>query len=141
MNITLEMLESLVDAQATAFMGSVDDREFPNLKAMLAPRRREGLRVFYFTTNTSSMRVAQYRRNPRAAVYFCDQAAFRGLMLRGQMEVLEDAASRRLIWREGDTLYYPLGVDDPDYCVLRLTACDGRYYSDFHSENIEIKEK
>ena len=55
------------------------------------------------------------------------------------MEVLEDAASRRLIWREGDTEYYPQGVDDPDYSVLRFTAVEGRYYSNFHSENIEIK--
>lgn len=58
------------------------------MKAMLAPRVREGMKVFYFTTNTSSMRAAQYRRNPKAAVYFCDGASFEGLMLRGTMEVL-----------------------------------------------------
>lgn len=140
MKISLETIESLVDRQAVAFVGSVDAEGFPNMKAMLAPRKREGLSVFYFTTNTSSMRVAQYRRNPQASVYFCDSSSFQGFMLRGTMEVLEDAASRRLIWRDGDTEYYPLGVDDPDYCVLRFTACDGgRYYSDFHSENIEIK--
>lgn len=134
-----ETLEKLVDAQAVAFIASVDAEGFPNMKAMLAPRVRRGLRVFYFTTNTSSMRVGQYRADSHAAVYFCDPLTFRGLMLTGEMEVLEDAASRRLIWREGDTEYYPLGVDDPDYCVLRFTALEGRYYTDFHSENIEIK--
>lgn len=139
MPIALNTLESLVDRQAVAFVGSVDAEGFPNMKAMLAPRVREGLRVFYFTTNTSSMRVAQYRRDPKASVYFCDGSSFEGLMLRGTMEVLTDAASRRLIWRDGDTEYYPLGVDDPDYCVLRFTACEGRYYSNYHSENIEIK--
>ena len=50
------------------------------------------------------------------------------------------AATRRLIWREGDTEYYPLGVDDPDYCVLRFTACDGRTYTDYHSENFVIEK-
>lgn len=133
------MLGELIDARDTAFIGSVDAAGFPNLKAMLAPRVREGLRVFYFTTNTSSMRVAQYRCNPHASVYFCDPQAFRGLLLTGTMEVLEDAASRRLIWRDGDTEYYPAGVDDPDYCVLRFTARAGRYYCDYHSENIEIE--
>lgn len=139
MSIAMNSLESLVDRQAVAFVGSVDAEGFPNMKAMLAPRVREGLRVFYLTTNTSSMRVAQYRRDPKASVYFCDGSSFEGLMLRGTMEVLADAASRRLIWRDGDTEYYPLGVDDPDYCVLRFTACGGRYYSNYHSENIEIK--
>ena len=130
MSVAFNTLESLVDRQAVAFIGSVDAEGFPNMKAMLAPRVREGLKVFYFTTNTSSMRAAQYCRNPKAAVYFCDGAS---------LEVLEDAASRRLIWREGDTEYYPQGVDDPDYSVLRFTAVEGRYYSNFHSENIEIK--
>lgn len=133
-------LERLIDSRATAFVASIDAEGFPVMKAMLAPRVREGLGVFYFTTNTSSMRVAHFRRDPRASVYFCDEVAFRGLLLTGHMEVLEDAASRRLIWREGDTEYYPAGVDDPDYCVLRFTARAGRYYRDYHSENIEIED-
>lgn len=141
MNDIREMLEALIDRQSVAFIASIDAQGYPNMKAMLAPRKREGLSVFYFTTNTSSMRVAQYRRDPRASVYFCDPQTFEGFQLRGTMEVLEDAASRRLIWRDGDTEYYPLGVDDPDYCVLRFTvAGDGRYYSNFHSENIEINQ-
>lgn len=128
-----------IDARDTAFIASVDAEGFPQMKAMLPPRVREGLKVFYFTTNTSSMRVRHFRRDARASVYFCDSQAFRGLLLTGTMEVLEDAASRRLIWREGDTEYYPAGMDDPDYCVLRFTACKGRYYCDYHSENIEIE--
>ena len=136
--MTLQEVERLIDSRATAFVASVDEAGFPNMKAMLAPRLREGLRTFYFTTNTHSMRVAQYRRDPKAGVYFCDEAGFRGVMLRGTMETLTDAASRRLIWREGDTEYYPLGVDDPDYCVLRFTARDGRTYAGYDSENFVI---
>ena len=105
---------------------------------MLAPRQREGLRVFYFTTNASSLRVRQYRHNPQACVYFCDRRFFRGVMFRGGMEVLEDMESKSAIWREGDTLYYPLGLLDPDYCVLRFTAESGRFYSKFRSEDFAL---
>ena len=38
-------------------------------------------------------------------------------MLRGMMDVLTDSASKEMIWQEGDTMYYPEGVTDPDYCV------------------------
>lgn len=107
--------------------------------AMLAPRKREGIRVFYFTTNTSSRRVAQYRENPKACIYFCDQRFFRGVMLKGRMEVLEDATSKELIWLDGDTMYYSKGVTDPDYCVLRFTAESGRYYSNFKSEDFRTE--
>lgn len=134
----IKTIGNLIDKQSTAFLSSVDADGFPNIKAMLAPRLREGLRVFYLTSNTSSMRAAQYRQNPKACLYFCDRRFFRGVMLLGTVEVLTDAAAKELIWREGDTMYYPLGVTDPDYCVLRFTAHQGRYYSNFKSEDFSI---
>ena len=134
----IKTIGNLIDKQSTAFLSSVDADGFPNTKAMLAPRLREGLRVFYLTSNTSSMRAAQYRQNPKACLYFCDRRFFRGVMLLGTVEVLTDAAAKELIWREGDTMYYPQGVTDPDYRVLRFTAHQGRYYSNFKSEDFSI---
>lgn len=129
---------NIIDKQSTAYISSVDEDGFPNTKAMLAPRKREGIKELYFTTNTSSMRVKQYRENPKASVYFCDKRFFRGVMLKGTMEVLEDSDSKEIIWQAGDTIYYPLGVTDPDYCVLKFTAQEGRYYSNFKSESFNI---
>lgn len=133
-----QTIGNLVDKQKTAYISSVDGDGFPNTKAMLAPRKREGIRTFWFTTNTSSKRVAQYRENPKACVYFCDRRFFRGVMLKGTMEVLEDAGSKEMIWERGDTMYYPQGVTDPDYCVLKFTAETGRYYSNFKSEDFDV---
>jgi general stress protein 26 len=129
---------NLIDKQGVAIISSIDGEGYPNTKAMLPPRKREGIKAFYFSTNTSSKRVAQYRKNPRACIYFFDKRFFRGVMMKGSMEVLEDEASRKMIWREGDTMYYPKGVTDPDYCVLKFTAGSGRYYSNFKSEDFEV---
>jgi Uncharacterized stress protein (general stress protein 26) len=129
---------NLIDKQSVAFVASVDGDGFPNMKAMLAPRKREGIKEFWFTTNTSSARVKQYLANPTASIYFYDKRFFRGVMLYGTMEVLTDADSKELIWREGDEMYYPQGVIDPDYCVLKFTAVKGRYYSNFKSEDFKI---
>jgi general stress protein 26 len=84
------------------------------------------------------MRVAQYRQNPKASIYFCDKRFFRGVQLIGAMEICEDAPTKEMIWREGDTMYYPVGIADPDYCVLKFTARKGRYYSNFKSEDFEV---
>ncbi len=35
-------------------------------------------------------------------------------------------------------MYYPLGVTDPDYCVLRFTADAGRFYQNFGSEDFAV---
>lgn len=132
-------IENLIEKQNVSYISSIGDDGFPNTKAMLPPRKHEGIKVFYFTTNTSSMRVSQYRENPKACIYFCDKRFYRGVMLKGFMEVLEDSESKESIWQEGDTMYYPKGVTDPDYCVLKFTADSGRYYSNFHSENFNIE--
>jgi general stress protein 26 len=133
-----QTIGKLIDKQGVSFISSVDSDGYPNMKAMLPPRKREGIKHFYFTTNTSSMRVSQYKINPKASIYFCDRRFFRGVMLKGTMEVLEDPSSKEMIWHEGDTMYYPLGVTDPDYCVLKFTAQKGRYYHDFKSEDFMI---
>ena len=133
-----QTIGNLIDKQGVAFIGSVDGDGFPNVKAMLPPREREGIREFYFTTNTSSLRVAQYRADSKACIYFCDRRFFRGVMLKGTMEVLEEPESKEMIWREGDTTYYPEGVSDPDYCVLKFTAVSGRYYANFSSEDFVV---
>ncbi|MCL1848012.1 MAG: pyridoxamine 5'-phosphate oxidase family protein [Coriobacteriia bacterium] len=134
-----QTIGNLIDKQTVSIISSVDSEGFPNTKAMLAPRKREGIGVFWFTTNTSSARVAQYRLDPKACIYFFDRRFFRGVMLKGAMEVLEDAESKEMIWREGDTLYYPKGVTDPDYCVLRFTAQSGRYYANLRSEDFVVE--
>lgn len=133
-----QTIGNLIDKQSVAFISSIDKDGYPNTKAMLPPRKREGIKAFYFTTNTSSMRVKQYMDNVKACIYFCDKRFFRGVMLKGTMEVLQDNHSKEMIWKEGDTMYYSKGVTDPDYCVLKFTAESGRFYSNFKSENFEI---
>ena len=133
-----DLIAKMADTLPIAYISSVDKEGFPWTKAMLAPRKRESIKTFYFTTNTFSLRVAHYKANPKASIYFCDEKGFMGMMLRGTMEVLTDAASKEMIWREGDTQYYPAGVTDPNYCVLKFTAIDGRFYSDFYPRSFLI---
>jgi general stress protein 26 len=129
---------NLIERASVAIISSVDNEGFPNTKAMLPPRVREGLKHIYFSTNTSSRRVKQYTENEKACVYFFDKRFYRGVLLKGTMKVLQDSGAKEMIWRDGDELYYPEGVTDPDYCVLKFTALQGRYYSNFKSEDFNV---
>ncbi|MBR5767843.1 MAG: pyridoxamine 5'-phosphate oxidase family protein [Clostridia bacterium] len=133
-------IEKFIGRRQVAFICSVDGEGFPNVKAMLRPRKTDGLKYFYFSTNTSSMRVGQYLKNPNACIYFYRKGLFRytGVMLRGKMEVLTDQETKNAIWRRGDTVFYKDGVTDPDYCVLKFTAESGRYYCDLRTENFTV---
>lgn len=136
-----KIIERFIDKQKVSFICSVDEENYPNVKAMLRPRKRTGLKEFYFSTNTSSMRVRQYSENPKACIYFYHKGLIKyvGVMLKGTMEVLTDQETKNMIWRKGDTLFYKKGVTDPDYCVLRFTAESGRYYCDLKTMSFDVE--
>ncbi len=138
--MNIEKIKKFIDKQRVSFICSIDENNYPNMKAMLKPRKRSGLKEFYFSTNTSSMRVKQYINNPNASIYFYHKGLIKyvGVMLKGKMEVLTDPESKQMIWKKGDTMYYKKGVTDPDYCVLKFTAESGRYYCDLRTENFDI---
>ncbi len=136
---TKEEIFDFINKQKVSFIASVDEDGFPNMKAMLAPRKIKGSSV-YFTTNTSSMRVSQYRKNTKASVYFYSKGRFKyeGVMLVGKMDILTDDENKRDIWRAGDTMFYKKGVTDPDYCVLKFTAEKARVYCDLKTESFDL---
>ena len=137
--MTKEQIFEFIKEQKTAMISSVDESGFPNTKAMLAPRKIDG-NDLYFTTNTSSMRVAQYDANEKACVYFYKRGRFSyvGVMLVGTMKVLKEQSVKDEIWRAGDTMFYKNGKTDPDYCVLKFSAQKCRVYKDLKTLWIDI---
>ena len=137
----LKKVEKFIRKQKVSFICSIDNQNYPNVKAMLKPRKVVGVKEFYFSTNTSSMRVKQYLENPNACIYFYHKGLIKyvGVMLKGKMEVLTDQETKNKIWKKFDKMFYKGGVTDPDYCVLKFTATSGRYYCDLKTESFEIK--
>lgn len=123
----------------TAFVSSVDENGCPTIKAMLV-LENECIKTHYFSTNLSSRRTKQFMKNPKAAVYLCNTEEYKGLMLQGVMEVLTDREHKEMLWREGFEIYYPNGVQDEDYCVLRFTAEKGNYYHGLKNTDFSIEE-
>lgn len=122
-----------------AYVASVDGEGYPQIKAMLVPEHAS-CRTQYFSTNTSSKRAGQFRQNPKASVYYCDPAGFRGALFTGEIEVLTDHGSKAALWQEGDERYYPKGVDDEDYCVYRFTAGTVNYYHALGNATFPVAE-
>ncbi len=122
-----------------AFISSVDEKGYPTVKAMLV-LEKESMKTQYFSTNMSNRRTKQFMENPKAAVYYCNGNNYAGLILQGKMEVLTDREHKEMLWREGFEIYYPNGVTDEDYCVLRFTAEKGNYYHGLKNTDFEIEE-
>ena len=85
-----------IDKQGISFISSIDIEGFSNTKAMLPPKKRKGIKTFFFTTNTSSMQVAQFCKNLKASIYFCDKRFYGGVMLIGTIVMPKDGARTTL---------------------------------------------
>lgn len=127
----------LIKSAKIALVASIDDLGFPNIKAMMNVES-DGLKRIWFSTNTSSKRVSYFKDNPKACVYYVDSDKFMGLMLLGTIEVTQDNELRRKLWADGCEVYYPLGVEDPDYSVLCFTAEKGNFYQGLKNIDFEI---
>lgn len=92
--------------------------QFPSLCPLFEKHKDELL--VYLGTNTSSAKMEQIKANPAACLYFCRPEEFKGLMVSGRLEIVEDPEVKNALWQEGWEMYYPEGREDPDYSVLRM---------------------
>lgn len=131
------IISELIDRQDVCFLSFINANDFPTTRAMLNPRKRQGIKEFYLTTNSKSQKVQSLLANPHAGLYFYDRATYRGVAFTGQVEVIHDQTIKDEIWRDMDTIFYESNTD-PDYCVLKFTAQAARYYQDYNSTDIQL---
>ena len=144
----------LMEVAEAAYLTTIDEQGFPNTRAMFNLRNRSHfplLRDIFaahredflilFTTNTSSKKVEQVKRNPLGCVFYCIPMEFRGLMLAGRIQTVADPTLREKLWQEGWERYYPLGKEDPDYEVLGMYPKSGEYYHRLDRANISFEVK
>lgn len=122
-----QAIETLRRESDTAYLACVDANGYPQTRAMLV-LEHESLRTQFFSTNTSSGKVGFLQNNPKASMYYCRPGDFKGALFIGKVEICTDQPTKDFLWREGFERYYPKGVTDPDYCVLKFTADKGAYY-------------
>lgn len=152
-NATRRAHDLMTTAEAV-YLTTLDPDGWPNTRAMLNLRNTErypGLVPVFtsydldctllFTTNTSSGKVSQITGNPRASAYFCNPSEWRGLMLGGEISVVADLNLKEGIWQENWRMYYPGGIEDPDYSILRMIPRIAKYYEylDSYSWNPAVR--
>ncbi|MCL2138291.1 MAG: pyridoxamine 5'-phosphate oxidase family protein [Treponema sp.] len=134
-----EKAEKLAERKI-AYIGSVSSENAPNIKAMLVAKH-DGIKTFYFASNNSAMRTEQFKQNKKACVYMNGGLFYKGLMLEGTMEIVNDRETKVLVWNKNlQGIYKNGGVDDPDYCVLKFTAKTARLYCKYESKSFEIED-
>lgn len=104
-----------------ALLNLANEKQYPKLAGKAARLEGETF-TLYFTTNTSSRKVAQIRAQKKACVYFCIPARFKGACLTGTIEEVSDEKIKNEFWHAKWLMYYHKGPSDPDYALLKFTS-------------------
>ena len=132
---SLELLESTDGAYLT----TIDHKGYPQTRCMFNLRNTTQFPklidmfkdhkndfMILFTTNTSSTKVSQIKENSAVSVYYCKPGLFHGLMLSGNIEIVDDPRIKEQLWHDGWERYYATGTNDPDHTVLKLLPVRAR---------------
>jgi general stress protein 26 len=127
-NEALQASEELVKQSTITMLGSIDEQGFPNIKSVFV-LKTEGLNKIWFNSDTSAQKVTQFRNNSNACAYYVDRQKIHGLMLKGEVEIIEDIEVKKIFWNETFNKYYPMGVMDKEFSILCFKAFYGRFYN------------
>ncbi|NHJ20941.1 MAG: hypothetical protein EAX91_08370 [Candidatus Lokiarchaeota archaeon] len=141
----------LMEESKAAILTTIDANGFPITRAMFNLRNKEQFPEFseffkfqqnrftiFISTNTSSSKVSHLSKNPKMSVYYCDPEDFKGFMLGGSVEIVDDMKVKKKIWLDWWTRYYPEGLEDPDYTLLRMEPTNARFYYKLNQVNFEL---
>lgn len=141
----------LMEESKAAILTTIAPDGFPITRAMFNLRNKEQFPelseffknlenqfTIYISTNTSSKKVDHLGKNPKMSVYFCDPEDFKGFMLGGSVEIVDDMKVKRKVWLDWWTRYYPEGLNDPDYTLLRMEPTNARFYHKLNQVNFKL---
>lgn len=123
----------LMETAEVVYFSTVDDEGFPQTRAMANLRNKVQFQdlvdvfeehkedfLIYLTTDAASGKFKQIKANMKVSVYFCNSKQLMGLMLTGVIEVVTDQDIKKRLWQDDWKVYYPRGVDGPEYNILSL---------------------
>src|SRR5688572_26526529 len=80
----------------------------------------------YFSTSLESPKIAEIEANPEVLVTFQSRAEF--ATIQGRATVVRDPAQIDRLWSEDWRVWFPKGKDDPNLCLLKISADRGEYW-------------
>jgi len=131
----------LMEESDMVYLTTIDPDGYPFTRALWNLRNRDMFGRLYpffrehkedyivlLSTNTSSNKVTHINSNPKVSAYYCQPLKYRGLTLTGEAEIVEDMDVKEALWDTDWAFYYPEGITDPDFTVIRLLPVKATYY-------------
>ncbi len=113
----IQRAAAIMNKASVVGLSSINEEGYPRIVNMLNIKT-EGIGTVWFSTGAKCKKVKDYIMNPKASV--CYLVDGDGVTLMGEISVVDDPTIKKELWDDSYVKYYPLGVNDPSYCVLKF---------------------
>lgn len=128
-------LHELVSAFRDAMLVSRDLDGSLHARPMALVEMRPGSDTI-FATSLDSPKIKEVEANPEVLVTFQGRSRFASI--HGTAFVVRDRAEIDRLWSESWRIWFPKGKDDPDLCLLKVSADRGEYWDTSGLEGIKF---
>ncbi|MGI5900084.1 MAG: pyridoxamine 5'-phosphate oxidase family protein [Christensenellales bacterium] len=144
---------SLIERTKTLIISALDEDGVPIIKGV-TKLGNDGYRALYFCTSPQSRFFQWYLAHPRTSAYLFDDdpnipypsvdEKYYSLSLMGHMEAVTDIETRRRFLSDYLADFFPDGVNDKNYHLVKFSVEKGKYYrgvtDDFLSMAFTIRQ-
>ncbi|HML46248.1 MAG TPA: pyridoxamine 5'-phosphate oxidase family protein [Clostridia bacterium] len=135
-SIRKEILE-FIERTKTIMISAINSENIPIVKGV-TKLGNDGMEALYFCTSQESEFFKYYSGHPIVSVYLLDDDAavkypsadekYYALSLIGRMEKVLDQETKRRFLSDYLSAFFPDGIEDPNYNLVKFAAQKGKYY-------------
>ena len=115
----IEKIEALMIKCPEVSLTSICEDGYPRT-VTISNIKFDGIGTVWFSTGTNSVKVKHFIRDKRASV--CYSVDGHNITLMGDVEVINEPEIKRELWLDWFINHFPLGVEDPNYCILKFVT-------------------
>ena len=130
-------MRNLIKKTKSLIISAVNSDGVPMIKGV-TKLGNDDLNALYFVTSPKSEFAACYKQNPIASVFLFDDdksvpypskdEKYYSLSLTGKMEAVADPHAKQRFLTDYLAPFYPKGVNDENYYLMRFVVQSGKYY-------------
>ena len=117
----------ILDRCGYVTLSTINDEGFPRPVA-IDVISHDGIREIWMTTYRTSAKAGHILLNPKAGISFVREADSASLI--GFAEIIAEEDMLRRYWKDFFIHYYPDGVHDENYCLIRFTTLKAKLWID-----------
>ena len=113
----------------TVVITSINPEGYPRPVPM-SNIKSEGATTVWLATGKDSLKTKEFAANPKAGL--CFQEKGNSVVLTGEVEIIEDEATKQEMWQEWFSAHFSKGPTDPNYVLLKFKGHHATIWIDGH---------